>query len=107
MLLWPLLVFVCLRLLLRDRFPPNFQFVGDGYRDAAFFIAFSFGFFVAHDRSLWAGIRRCGWPAFGLRQGSLAVLAPLLAARWLRPLFGLRHDPTTTPAADARQSERA
>lgn len=86
-LLWPLLLFVGLRLLLRDLFPPNFRLIGDWYRDAIFFAAFAFGFLVVHERSVWLSIRQSRWVALALWLGAS------LALTWMVAVFGLDGPP--------------
>ena len=80
-LILPLLLFVCLRLVMRDRYPPSFHFVGDWYRITAFFACFCFGFFVAHERSAWQSLRQSRWLALTLWLGSFLLLAWLVATQ--------------------------
>ena len=91
-LLYPMLVLVCLRLLMRDLYPPTFNFVSDWYRDIVFFLAFAFGFFVARERGVWKSIRQSRWLALGLWVGSYLILAWIVAVQGVdRPPAGGLH----------------
>ena len=80
-LAWPMLLLVCLRLMMRDAYPPTFNFIGDWYRDTVFFLAFAFGFLVAREHSVWKSIRQSRWLALGLWLGSFLILAWIVAVQ--------------------------
>ena len=92
-LVWPMLLLIGLRLLLRDAYPPTFNFMTDWYRDIVFFLAFAFGFLVAREHSIWASIRQTRWPALGLWLGSYLILAWTVAVRGVDrpPIDGLHY----------------
>jgi len=94
-LLWPILLLVVLRLLLRDRYPPNMSFIGDWYRHAIFLSACAFGFLVARERVVWQDLQETRWLAlaFWIPTGLLLAwqampnLAAPLASGALRPIY--------------------
>ncbi|WP_374634434.1 acyltransferase family protein [Ferrovibrio sp.] len=101
LLLLPWLLLAGLRIWLRPIFGQSHALVDDWYLHAAYGGVFLFGFLIARQPTIWAGIRALRWPALGLGlagYGGLllwrfgwqpAALVPLRDAAWALQQWGL------------------
>jgi glucans biosynthesis protein C len=76
----PVLVFVLLRLTLRDRFPPTFALVGDWFNHAQYGLVYIGGAVLAHAPRLWRRLHDARWPALLLAILGWVVLVALQPA---------------------------
>jgi peptidoglycan/LPS O-acetylase OafA/YrhL len=73
LMLLPVLPFCLYSFALQPLFPDNGDFIHDWYRNAVYFTAFLYGYFVARDAGFWAEAIRLRWATLGCAAAIFAV----------------------------------
>jgi glucans biosynthesis protein C len=87
LIIWPALLLIAFRVVLRPIFGQTHALLDDWYLHAVYFSLFLFGFCIAKADAVWAAIDRLRRPALLLALGSYAGLAWIMASWPLRGDF--------------------